>query len=356
MTIEAVKTLINIRSFKRVPLKAWLIGLIVLLLLSGSVVGVRLFYDVNLGALSSNPKSVIVAIPSGASVSQIGQILKSKGLIRSSWVFDWYVHSTGAGGNLEAGTFALSPSDSISQIVAIIASGHVAEGTVTILPGKTIAQIKVALINAGFTPTAVTSALNPANYKNLSVISYLPAGVSTLEGLLYPDTFDKTSTTQPSQIISESLSEMGNHLTPALKASYKAEGLSVYQAITLASIIQQEVSKPSDMSQVAQVFLTRLHRGAPLGSDVTANYGSIIANQAPSLSYNSPYNTLINTGIPPTPIGSVSQNALIAVANPAPTNWLYFVTGDNGTTYFETTIQQHNADTANYCHKLCALP
>lgn len=346
----------NFRPFKRVPMKVWLSAAIVLLLLVGSIVGARLFYDANLGALSANPKSVIVSIPSGASVSQIGQLLKSKGLIRSSWVFDWYVHSTGSSSSLEAGTFALSPSDSMSKIVGIIASGHVAEGTVTILPGKTIAQIKDTLINDGFTPSAVSSALNPANYKNLPVISYLPPGVSTLEGLLFPDTFDKTSTTQPGQIISESLSEMGHHLTPALQAKYSAEGLSVYQAITLASIIQQEVAKPTDMAQVAQVFLTRLSRGLPLGSDVTANYGSIIANQTPSLSYNSPYNTLINTGLPPTPIGSVSQNALLAVANPAPTNWLYFVTGDNGTTYFETTIQQHNADTANYCHKLCALP
>jgi UPF0755 protein len=283
-------------------------------------------------------------------------LLKENGLIRSSWVFDWYVHSSGDSNRLEAGAFALSPSDSMSKIVAIISSGHVAEGTVTIVPGKTIAEIQSTLINDGFSPAAVSLALNPNNYKNLPIIAYLPAGVSTLEGLLYPDTFDKTSTTQPTQIISESLTEMGNHITPNLRAKFSAEGLSVYQAITLASIIQQEVSKPADMAQVAQVFLTRLSRGLPLGSDVTANYGSIIAKQAPSLSYNSPYNTLINTGLPPTPIGSVSQNALTAVANPAPTNWLYFVTGDNGTTYFETTIQQHNADSANYCHKLCALP
>ena len=110
------------------------------------------------------------------------------------------------------------------------------------------------------------------------------------------------------------------------------------------------------MAQVAQVFLTRLSRGSPLGSDVTANYGAVAAGVAPSLSFDSPYNTLIHPGLPPTPIGTISENALLAVANPAPTQWLYFVTGDNGTTYFEATIAQHNADAAAYCHKLCAIP
>ncbi|MGH7233982.1 MAG: endolytic transglycosylase MltG [Candidatus Saccharimonadales bacterium] len=343
-------------SFKRVPKKVWLIGSIVLLLFIGGVIAAREFYDANLGAYSSNPKTVILSVPSGATVNQIGQLLKSHGIIRSSWVFDWYVHSVGASNHLEAGDFALSPSDTMSQVVSIISSGHVAEGTVTIVPGRTIAQIEDTLINDGFTPSAVSSALNPANYSGLPIIADLPSGVTTLEGLLYPDTFDKTSSTKPSQIITESLSEMSDHITQSLKDQFSSEGLSVYQAITLASIIQQEVSKPGDMAQVAQVFLSRLNQGLALGSDVTANYGAVLAGLSPSLSYDSPYNTLIHTGLPPTPIGTIGQNSLNAVASPASTNWLYFVTGDNGITYFETTVAQHNADTANYCHKLCQVP
>jgi UPF0755 protein len=90
-----------------------------------------------------------------------------------------------------------------------------------------------------------------------------------------------------------------------------------------------------------------------LGSDVTARYGAISAGKAPSLSYDSPYNTLLHPGLPPTPISTISISALAAAAHPAPTNWLYFVTGDDGTTYFSTNLKDHQALTQKYCHKLC---
>ena len=90
-----------------------------------------------------------------------------------------------------------------------------------------------------------------------------------------------------------------------------------------------------------------------LGSDVTAYYGSIIAGQSPNLSYDSPFNTLLHTGLPPSPISTVTDSALAAVAQPASTHWLYFVAGDDGTTYFSTTFAQQQANTDQYCHKLC---
>ncbi len=337
-------------------MRIWLIGSLLTVVFIVAVVGVREYYYTNLKPVSRDQQSIIVTVPQGATITQIGNLLQQKHLIRSSTVFDWYVHSYNLTDKLEAGSFALSPSQSLQTIVGIIASGHVAEGTVTILPGKTIAQISDMLINHGFSPQTVAAAMNPSLYSGLPIIADKPSGVDTLEGLLYPDTFDKTASTNPSVIIRESLVEMGDHITPSMKAAFTKEGLSVYQAITLASIIEQEVSKPSDRSQVAQVFLSRLKLGMPLGSDVTANYGATLNGQQPSLTYDSPYNTLLHTGLPPTPIGTVGLNALEAVANPANTNWLYFVTGDNGTTYFESTLQQHNADTAQYCHKLCSQP
>ena len=195
--------------------------------------------------------------------------------------------------------------------------------------------------------------MEPAQYAGLPALAIKPPGVS-LEGLLYPDSFEKTAATDPSVIIRESLVEMGEKLTPPLQTTFAHEGLSTYQGLVLASIVQQEVSSPSDQAQVAQVFLKRLSLGMPLGSDVTALYGAIEANQPPSLSYASPYNTLLHTGLPPTPISTVSQASLNAVANPAPTDWLYFVAGDNGTTYFSQTLQQQQANVAAYCHNLCS--
>src|SRR5438270_5018574 len=146
---------------------------------------------------------------------------------------------------------------------------------------------------------------------------------------------------------------MGNKLTPDVQASFAAEKLSVYQGLTLASVVIKEVNTPSDQAQATQVFMSRLKAGGKLGSDVTALYGSIEATGTPSLSYDSPYNTLIHPGLPPTPISTVNDSALNAAAHPANTNWLYFVTGDDGTTYFSATYQQQQANTQKYCHALC---
>jgi len=96
-----------------------------------------------------------------------------------------------------------------------------------------------------------------------------------------------------------------------------------------------------------------LKQGMMLGSDVTAIYGSVAAGKQPDLSFDSPYNTLIHTGLPPTPISTVTKTSLQAATHPAGTDWLYFVAGDDGTTYFSHTLEEHQALTAKYCHKLC---
>jgi UPF0755 protein len=92
-----------------------------------------------------------------------------------------------------------------------------------------------------------------------------------------------------------------------------------------------------------------------LQSDVTAFYGAILANQKPTVSYESPYNTYMHLGLPPTPISNVSITALNAVAHPAATDWLYFVAGDDHkTTYFAHTLAEHQANISQYCQKSCA--
>jgi UPF0755 protein len=280
-------------------------------------------------------------------------LLHQDKLIRNPWAFEWYVRASGLEDSLEAGTYALNSAQNVPNIAAIISSGKIATKLVTILPGKRLDQITATLINAGFSPSSVSAALQPDQYAGLPALAIKPAGAS-LEGLLYPDSFEKSSATDPSVIIRESLVEMGEQLTPSLQEAFAREGLSPYQGLVLASIVQQEVSNYSDQTQVAQVFIKRLSLNMPLGSDVTALYGAIEANQPPSLSYDSPYNTLLHTGLPPTPISTVSLAALDAAANPAPTNWLYFVTGDNGTTYFSQTLQQQQSNIASYCHTLCS--
>ena len=179
-----------------------------------------------------------------------------------------------------------------------------------------------------------------------------PAGTN-LEGYLYPDSFQRTKLTEAKSIVEQSLDQMQNKLTKGVIAGFERQGVSVYEGIVIASIVEKEVVVQAERAQAAQVFLARLRIGMPLGSDVTAHYGSVLAGKGKDVTYDTPYNTRIHTGLPPTPISNVSQSSLDAVANPANTDWLFFVTGDDGVTHFSKTVAEHEALAAKYCHKLC---
>jgi UPF0755 protein len=337
----------------RIPRRVvWLLVSILVLALVG-VVAARHAYDVGLRAVGTSQKTQIFKVESGDSVKIISANLEDKHLIRSAWAFQLYVHGKELGDKLQAGTYALSQSESVPQIVDTMTNGKVTTKLVTILPGRRIDQVRADLINDGFDPAAVDKALDPAQYADVPVLSYKPASVDNLEGLLWPDSYQKQPDTDPSVIIRESLVAMGQQLTPDVQAAFAAQGLSPYQGLIMSSVVMQEVSKASDQAQAAQVFLTRLKSGMELGSDVTAKYGSIIAGRSPDLTYDSAYNTMLHKGLPPSPVSTVNASSLNAVAHPAATSWLYFVAGDDGTTHFSSTLQEHEALTKQYCHKLC---
>ncbi|HUS26224.1 MAG TPA: endolytic transglycosylase MltG [Nevskiaceae bacterium] len=345
------------RYTKQSPKRRWprrvcivVVGGILLVVLATA--GVRHMYFENLKPVSSSQETVLITVKKGASVDDIADQLQQAGLIRSAWAFKLYVSNKEARNALQAGTYGFEPSQSAAEIVAQLTHGKVATDLVTILPGQRLDKIRSTLINDGFSEADVDSALNPAQYADNPALVDKPAGAN-LEGYLYPDSFQKTADTTAKEIILESLKEMQNHLTPDLRTAYANQGLSTYQAIILASVVEQEVSKQTDRTTVAQVFLKRMRIGMPLGSDVTAYYGAVLAGQKPSTTYDSAYNTLLHKGLPPTPISNVSTSSLQAVAHPAGTDWLYFVTGDDGVTHFSKTLADHEALTAQYCHKLC---
>ena len=306
----------------------------------------------NLKPVSTNQTTVTLTIPTGSSLADVAVLLKKNNLIRNEWVFKQYVRSKGLQDQILAGTYALKPSQSVSEIVEILTQGIVENTLVTIKPGQRLDQIKQTFINAGFSVKDTEAAFEPAQYDGHPALVDKPRGAS-LEGYLYPESFQKDATTKPTQIITSSLDEMQKRLTPEIRAQYAKKGLSVYQGITLASIIEKEVSIVSDKALVSQVFYKRLSMDMGLESDPTAFYGAIIAGQEPSLRYDSAYNTYLVKGLPPGPISNVSQESLKAAAYPANTDWLFFVAGDDGKTYFSKTLAEHEANIDRYCKKLC---
>lgn len=328
--------------------------IVIVIAVAAGAVWVRHAYNADLRPVGVSQSTQIFTVSQGESVKEISSKLQQAHLIRSAWAFELYVHSKELSDKLQAGTYALSASQTTAEIATTITKGEVSTRLVTILPGRRIDQVRADFINDGYAPADVDRALNPTMYADLPVIAYKPAGVTTLEGLLWPDSWYKQTGAQPSDIIRKSLVAMGSHLTPDVQAAFASQNLTVYQGLTLASIVDQEVNKPTDQTQVAQVFLSRLKSGSNLGSDVTARYGAIAADRVPTLDYDSPYNTLMHPGLPPSPISTISSSSLAAVEHPASTGWLYFVAGDDGTTYFSTNLQDHEALTAKYCHKLCS--
>ncbi len=323
----------------------WVAIIVACLAVMAVIGGVRYYYQTNLRALNNSQSSVSFTIPTGTVLRQTATKLQDEKIIKSGWAFERYVRNHSAENQIKAGTYELSPSYDVSQIVSIITEGKVATNLITILPGKRLDQIKKTFINAGFSSQGVDAAFNPDKYDNHPALVDKPKNAS-LEGYLYPESFQRTTDTSAEDIIRSSLDEMQKRLTPELRQAFSDQGLSVYRAVTLASIVEKEVSKPSDRAKVAQVFLLRLKQGRRLESDATTTYAKALGSVA--------YDTYAIDGLPPGPISNVTESSLNAVAHPAGTDWLYFVSGDDGNTYFSHTLDEHQALTAQHCKKLCS--
>ena len=317
------------RNWKIIPL----VMLVIFMIGLGGAFGAWRVYEQNLKPVSSSEQTESFAVADGALVQDIAASLEDAGLIRAAWAFEWYARKEGAREFLKAGTYDLRPNMPVSQIIAILTQGKISTDLVTILPGKNLDQIKESLIQYGFDSTTVSEALNPDKYADHPVLAEKPAGAS-LEGFLYPESFHKTTNTTPEDIIRSSLDQMHKALTSELKNGIVQQGLTVYQGITLASLVEKEVSGENDRKMVAQVFLRRLHEDIALGSNP------------------SPY-TYDNKGLPPSPISNVSSSSLDAVANPSSTDFFFFVSGDDGRTHFSHTLDEHEALTEQYCTRLC---
>lgn len=312
--------------------------LFIIVLCVGGYFGVKRLYEHNLQAVNSAAtESITFTVASGTSSGQVAEGLKDKQLIRSSQAFVQYVKRSEVDGNFKAGTYRLSQAMSVQDIVKILSEGTVADDLFTIYPGNNLAQIKALFLeNTHYTEADIALAFDPAQYAGHPVLTDLPAGVS-LEGFLYPDSYQFVSSTTPQTIISQALDEMNDALTPEIRAGITAQGLSIYEGITLASIVEREVGdrdingQPNDnRAKAAQVFLKRLQIGMMLQSNATDNYPE-------------EYDTYSIPGLPPGPISNVTVSSLKAVAAPAGTDFLFFVAGKDCITRFSGTESEHEA-------------
>ncbi len=347
---------------KRRSLLLWIIGGIIGLL-TLMVAGGYGWYQYSLRPVDTGDKAtILVTITQGMTPDQIADLLASKQLIHNAASFMLYTRLAGVQNTLQVGSYDLSRSMPLASIADILASGKTTQLTITFYPGATLrdptdiadgkrTDVVTMLRRAGYTDTQIDTALE-ATYDH-PLLADKPAGTS-LEGYVYGETYTFARGTSVEDILRHTFDvyyeQLEEHNIPA---RIKQHGLSLYQGITLASIVQREVSGAEDQRHVAQVFYSRLAKGMTLGSDVTFIYAAQQQNQPPTVDFASPYNTRIHTGLPPGPIAAPGITALEAVANPASGDYLYFVAGDDGKTYFGRTEAEHEKNITAHCKKLC---
>lgn len=211
------------------------------------------WYHQQLRPVTTVDKYVDVTIASGTSAAEVSNILATKQVIRNANAFSWYLRNNGLRDDLQAGTYKLNAADSSQEIASAITEGKVKQDLFTILPGLRVDQIRAKFISAGYSAQEVDEALNAANYKNHPALANKPQG-ATLEGYLYPDSFQKTSSTTAEQIVRQSLDEMADALTTEIKDGFQKQGLSVHEGVTLASMVVKEANNADDRREVAGVF------------------------------------------------------------------------------------------------------
>jgi len=321
---------------------------IIIGLISSAVV----WYNLQLTPVNTyNSELIKVTIAPATSPKAIAQQLKDDGIIRNTDAFSIYTRLSKTQNSLQAGTYRLSPSESTPEIVEHLTKGTVDTFNITFYPGATLAENKKVLIKAGYSEAEVSEALS-ATYDS-PLFDTKPASAD-LEGYIYGETYNFSTGATPKDILSRIFAEFERVVKENdLVAKFKSQGLTLYQGITLASIIQREAIK-GDEPQIAQVFYTRLAMNMELGSDVTYQYIADKTGVARDTNLDSPYNTRRYPGLPPGPISVPGLGSLKAVASPAPGDYIFFLSGDDDITYYARTLSEHEANITTHCKVKCS--
>ncbi len=293
---------------------------------------------------------VLVQIPPGTSAQQIGQKLAAEKLIRSAPAWSlwtrWMSFQQPQGG-FQAGSYEVSPSEPLTTIAQKIWTGDVIKRSFTIPEGWSIRQMAAYFEQQGY--FKAQDFVQAASQVSTAQYAWL-ANAPNLEGYLYPDTYQMASATvTPAQLVRQMLDRFEQVALPLYHQKRGQTPLTLDQWVNLASIVEKEAVVPTERRLIAGVFTNRLKQNIALGSDPTVEYG-LGVTQTPDQPLTlaqvrtpNPYNTYINSGLPPTPIASPGIASLKAALDPETTDYLYFVARYDGTHVFSRTLADHEA-------------
>ncbi|MBV6394929.1 MAG: Endolytic murein transglycosylase [Anaerolineales bacterium] len=293
-----------------------------------------------------NGSGLLFEVSEGETVGSVAKRLNELGLIRDSRAFLDYLIYMGMDTSLQAGSYTLSPAMSIIDIARDMQDSSPLDVAFVVLPGWRMEEIAASLPTSGLdaTPEAFLSAARTALREPFL------ADASTNEGFLFPDRYVLPRATDAQTLVETLVRNFALHLTAQMQSGIENQGLTVYQAVIIASLVERETIKEQEMPTIASVFLNRWNAGWKMESDPTVQYaigtdGNWWPNplSALDLNFDSPFNTYLYSNLPPAPIANPSLEALQAVADPASTNYFFFRAQCDGSGLhnFAETLEEH---------------
>ncbi len=275
-----------------------------------------------------------IKIEKGWGSTEVADQLKTEHLIKSKWLFIFYTWIRGYSSRLQAGEYLLNTNMNIPKISKILVQGQTSPNWVkiTIPEGWTNKQTEERLIGAGV----------------LKQGDKLPRDQ---EGFLFPDTYYFYKNLTVEQVVKKMRDNFDNKITDEIEKSLVLQGSSIYDILIMASILEKEVVSDEDRAIVSGIFWKRIENSYPLESCATIAY--ILGVEKKQYSYEdtrvkSPYNTYINSGLPPTPINNPGLSAIKAALYPKQTDYNFFLSAPDGRTIYARTLEEHNANKTKY--------
>lgn len=295
-------------------------------------------------------RRVEVVIPPGSTAEAIGEILLDAGLVRSASQFETAVRAAGVDASLQSGTYELITGSTLQEIIDELRAGpRIVVFDVTIREGLRVTEIIDVLAEAsGLDRAAFVTALESGLVDtDLLELPEAPT-LADWEGLLFPDTYRFSEEATPADMLGRLANTMEARMDAVDWSQLEAAGFTRYEGIILASLIESEVRVAEERPIVSSVLRNRLVDGARLDIDATVLYAMGTRDPATiDVAFESPYNTRLVAGLPPGPISAPGLSALQAAAQPADTEFRYYVLADeDGSHVFAVTLEEHNINVA----------
>jgi UPF0755 protein len=295
-------------------------------------------------------------VASGETLPVVAEHLEAAGLLPRRVFFGpgvlvAWARLRGVDREIKSGEYELAPALTPREILEKLLTGQVKTHAVTLPEGLRLDEVAARLEASGI--TRASAFLARAQDSELARSLGIEAG--SVEGYLYPETYRFRRDSQPDEIIARMHAELQLRWSDADREALARSGMSLHEVVTLASIVEKETSVAAERPLIAAVFRNRLSLGMPLQTDPTVIYGIVRASgsfdgnlRRQDLETDSPYNTYTRRGLPPGPISSTSIESIRAVLSPAQVPYLYFVSRNDGTHVFSSTLGDHSAAVRRY--------